>query len=315
MPKANFVFLKAADNLRALENEFADLIAAELPGWDVTRAIGATRKGAINMTFWMARAGQVFMSHGVADKNYMMRQREGVFQLNAFRHVCVPGPWMKRKLVAKRGITIPEDHIHVVGWPRLQRLVAANRAYSGPRRTNGGQPVVLWAPTHDGRQREGSPTSSYPGLEPHQDALRAVCDLRVSLHPNNRPGGKPTFEHLIESDVVISDMGTLVYEAWALGKPVIFPDWICRKGILASAPGSAEAEIYEQGYGLHAGSIEELIAIIGDTPPIDARTAAFVEDYLPAATFEDSPARIAAVIKTVRANRIAQLKVRRTQDD
>jgi len=32
----------------------------------------------------------------------------------------------------------------------------------------------------------------------------------------------------LNADVVISDSSTMIYEAWALGKPVVFCDWPCR---------------------------------------------------------------------------------------
>jgi len=36
----------------------------------------------------------------------------------------------------------------------------------------------------------------------------------------------PTMQPLVDADVVIADAGSTIYEAWALGKPVIFPDWL-----------------------------------------------------------------------------------------
>lgn len=314
MPAANFVFLSAADKLRVLENQFADLIAAELTGWDVTRTIGERRPKAVNMTFWMTRRAQIFMSHGVADKNYMLRRDKGEPLIKRFRHICVPGPWMKRKLLGVPELELTPDRVHAVGWPRLAGLLAAQEAYDASREQagpGGRKPVVLWAPTHDGRLVNGNPTSSYPALEAFVPQLQELCDLRISLHPNNRGGGKPTFEHLVESDIVISDMGTLVYEAWALGKPVIFPDWICRQGILASLRGSAEAEIFRKGYGMHAESFDELVNFIRSPVPVRGATAAFAEDYLPEATYRDSAMRVGGVFRRVRADRRKVLLTRR----
>ena len=48
-------------------------------------------------------------------------------------------------------------------------------------------------------------------------------DFEVSLHPRNRKDKRPTTYGILDCDYVISDFGTMVYEAWALGKPVIFP--------------------------------------------------------------------------------------------
>jgi hypothetical protein len=62
---------------------------------------------------------------------------------------------------------------------------------------------------------------------------------------------------------VISDFGTMVYEAWALGKPVIFPRWAMDVETLINRnPLSAESYIYRNRIGLHPESLEELQEIL-----------------------------------------------------
>jgi hypothetical protein len=57
----------------------------------------------------------------------------------------------------------------------------------------------------------------------------------------------------------------MVYEAWALGKPVIFPRWcIDVDTILTRNPRSAEAYIYRNRIGLHADSMEEMQRMLTD---------------------------------------------------
>lgn len=83
--------------------------------------------------------------------------------------------------------------------------------------------------------------------------------FRVSLHPRNRSDRKPTGSQLVWSDVVISDFGTMVYEAWALGKPVIFPRWAMDVDTLINRnPLSAESFIYRNRIGLHPESLAEM---------------------------------------------------------
>ena len=51
----------------------------------------------------------------------------------------------------------------------------------------------------------------------------------------------------------------MVYEAWALGKPVIFPRWAMDVETLINRnPLSAESYIYRNRIGLHPESLEEM---------------------------------------------------------
>lgn len=63
---------------------------------------------------------------------------------------------------------------------------------------------------------------------------------------------------LVDADVVISDAGSLVYEAWALGKPVVFPDWLVKEGVFKHFPGSFEEQIYREKIGYHVETPEQL---------------------------------------------------------
>jgi hypothetical protein len=65
--------------------------------------------------------------------------------------------------------------------------------------------------------------------------------------------------------VVISDFGTMVYEAWALGKPVIFPRWAMDVETLINRnPLSAESYIYRNRIGLHPESLEEMQTMLDE---------------------------------------------------
>ena len=55
----------------------------------------------------------------------------------------------------------------------------------------------------------------------------------------------------------------MVYEAWALGKPVIFPRWAMDVETLINRnPLSAESYIYRNRIGLHPESLEEMQAML-----------------------------------------------------
>jgi CDP-glycerol glycerophosphotransferase len=100
------------------------------------------------------------------------------------------------------------------------------------------------------------------------------------LHPRNRTDKVPTTQKLIEADYVVSDFGTLVYEAWALGKPVIFPRWILGDRVQQYLPGSAEGYIFEHRIGYHPDSFDEMMDILAGDPVITEDVDQFMESYL-----------------------------------
>ena len=297
----------ASENLRLLEEEFSAGISAQLPGWESTQAPVSTRAGAVNVTFFIYRRAHVMMSHGLADKNYLTRRdAQRGFEINKYRSVCVPGDWLKRKLLNTRGVELSANQIKVVGWPRIDTLIAAQRKRLAEEtfreKISRLSPLrkvkVLWAPTHNAESKAGM-ISSYPSMLPYEDRLRALFDYDYSLHPNLRESKKPTFEKLIEADVVIADRGTLVYEAWALGKPVIFPSWLIGEGNLYDDLGSAESHIYHERLGLHANSFDEMVDMIRTVKTPDARTLQFMESYLPRRTLGSSYKLIAEAVSEI----------------
>ena len=238
---------------------------------------------ALNLALFFGRAGDIFMSHGVADKNYLLKRGPGNrLLLNDFMAVFVPGPWMKRKLLANPDVKLSAEQIIPVGWPRLDYLFEQqSKSAHSPRSFS--KPKVLWAPTHDARKHGASSltTSSYPAFSEHVEDLGKIVDLSVGLHPRNRPDKAPTGIGLLEADVVISDFGTMVYEAWALGKPVIFPYWLVGEGVKKYRPGSAEAYIFEKKIGYHPNSIEEMVDLLNRPLALTDDVKEFMNDYLP----------------------------------
>lgn len=293
--RVNYVFV-GKDGLRHFENELSDGVSEKLPGWSEDRSIIKAKKGSVNVTFFIYRRAHVMMSHGLADKNYLLRKNPlGGREINKFRVVCVPGPWMKRKLLAARGVKLVPEAIQIVGWPRIDKLVAA----AAGRETRESKKIrVLWAPTHFSGGVERA-VSSYPPFMEYEGRMSELFDYSVSLHPSVRGGGKPTFESLLDADVVIGDRGTLVYEAWALGKPVVFPSWLIGEGNRIYSKGSAENYIYRERIGLHAGDFDEMVDMIRGAKAPDDRVTAFMQDYLPVETRGKSYELIAKAVRDV----------------
>ena len=176
-------------------------------------------------------------------------------------------------------LSIDKSRIFVVGWPRLDTLrqIAAK---APPRQTD--RPSVLWAPTHDfvKRGEEQQSTSSYPDFGVFIPKLSQEYVTSISLHPRNRSDKVPTSQKLIEADYVVSDFGTLVYEAWALGKPVIFPRRILGNRVQQYLPGSAEAYIFMYRIGYHPDSFDEMMDILAANPVITKDVDRFMLKYL-----------------------------------
>jgi CDP-glycerol glycerophosphotransferase (TagB/SpsB family) len=244
------------------------------------------------------------MSHGLADKNYFLRKDgDGERISNRLKHLFVPGEWLKRRLLRAESLEIGAERIHVVGWPRLDALLAAQQELPVVPRKAGAKPKVLWAPTHDyaRRGKDQESYSSYPGLMEFVPMFEKHFDLSISLHPRNRLDKRPTTLSLLDCDYVISDFGTIVYEAWALGKPVIFPHWLIGRRIKEHLGRSAETFIFHERLGLHAKNTKQMIDFVMDGASIDARTSAFLDDYLAPAYAGHSGARVAALLQSLSA--------------
>jgi CDP-glycerol glycerophosphotransferase (TagB/SpsB family) len=279
----NFVLHKS-QNYRLVQETLLKSVAVHLDRGRWTSSLEQRRDGSVNFSLFIRLPTDILMSHGVADKNYLtILDADGDPLVNQRQAVLVPGAWLKRKLISDPRIRLGDEQIHTVGWPRLDIL--RRLAQSHPRPAATGRRRVLWAPTHDFRKRgdEQLSTSSYPAFEEYVPQLEREFDVSVSLHPRNRANKAPTDVALIEADAVISDFGTLVYEAWALGKPVLFPRWILGDRIQQYLPESAEAHIFESRLGYHPGSIEEMLETLRGpleiTPDVEAFMADYVDNY------------------------------------
>ena len=301
-------------NYREIQAQLFNSITCHLPDHQVTRMHKKRDDEAVNIAVFVRgrRKGipkpmpaDVFLSHGLADKRYMLirnPETEKPF-LNLFRDVLLPGEWLKRRLLSHQDVDIPADRIHVIGWPRLDELLRKAADHVPPERDPARPLRVLWAPSHDFRRygEDEVRLSSYPEFEPSFEKLAEHAETRLSLHPRNRENKTPTNDDLLWADVVVSDFGTMVYEAWALGKPVIFPRWIIQDRLTRFLPGSAEAFIFENDIGLHPGSYDELVDLVRVGPTIEPDVKSFLDDYLDPSTYGRSGRMIAEKLIEIHA--------------
>lgn len=292
-------------NYAAIQQQILGAITKHLAEAEYSTSVGTRVPGSLNFSLFIRLPADVVMSHGVADKNYFLRKDENGERIsNRLRHVFVPGPWLKRRLLKRKELELGRKQIHVVGWPRLDLLLATQQAMPVvPPRAPGSRPKVLWAPTHDyaKRGKDNDPTSSYPDLLEFVPLFEKHFDFAVSLHPRNRTNKQPTHLSLLDCDYVISDFGTMVYEAWALGKPVIFPYWLLGDRIKQNLRESAEAHIFHERIGLHADSPQQIVDFVLDGAGIDRRTARFLDDWLEPTYAGRSGERVASLLRTLSA--------------
>jgi len=196
----------------------------------------------------------IFMSHGIGDKNYWKASK-----INDYKYAFVPGPaWEKR--MRNTGY---KGEIFITGYTKLDPLI--NGEY---KKTERKKPYILWMPTH-GYNNKNRGRSSFPQCLELINQISNKYETGLALHPtsklNNKVKHTPTIQELFDADIVIADAGSNIYEAWILGKPVIFPHWLCAKSVLthfADDPNNFEYQIYSKKIGYHAKDMKELNKMI-----------------------------------------------------
>jgi hypothetical protein len=249
-------------NYDAALDALIDPVLAHLPDAIVKRR---PKAGATNVRYfticWRPHRS-VFISHGIADKRY-----RDYWKVRDFPHVFHSGPAWQAKYLSEGA---PPHQLHQVGYAKLDPIFQGRLIRGEGRR-------VLWAPTHH---------VSWPKHYPQAEAAVAALpfDAGTSKHPVNVGPQQSTLQALVDADVVIADGGSTVYEAWALGKPVVFPDWI----VLASKmvrPHSFETRIYAEQIGYHATGQDDFARQVDRalTHGITQAEAEFIESIFPTA--------------------------------
>lgn len=328
----NFVW-QPHRNYAYIQEQIFGLIEACLPPKTVVHTVGDAVEGTLSLSLFIrqsreevaATPADIIMSHGVADKRYFFIVGSDELPIaNKYEYVFVPGAWHVNRLVegryrrnSKYQITLQDSQIKKVGWLRLDPMIASISESAVLKHS---KLKVLWAPTHNtitGNKSDSNLSpSSYPGFRKHIVSMFFRYKFTISLHPRNRGTKTPTLDKLVASDVVISDFGTMVFEAWALGKPVIFPRWcIDVETLVTRNPLSAEAHVYRNKIGLHPETPRQMHQMLRKInrnrkkdPNLDLRgtkVAEFIDHYIDPAERGNDASRTAHELLKILASRVA----------
>lgn len=242
----------------------------------------------------------VFAGHGIADKGWRTPAK-----VRGYHFICTSGPAWTERYVASG---IHPDRILEVGYPKLDPVFLGE--IPPPERDD--RVRVVWAPTHGGvldrpydpaDHGRGNGTSTWW----HRDQIHTLLpesefDVIEAPHPRARPDRSVTLAEYVDADVVIADGGSTIYEAWALGIPVVFPDWLVAHARRHStARATFEAEIYATRIGRHAltaGDLPTLVAQAATRGITDAEVD-LIDRIFPPAYRGASGARLAHMLDEI----------------
>lgn len=234
----------------------------------------------------------IFLSHGLADKNYAVYK-----DMEKFDFINIPGPAWFDKMIEQE---CPKEKLFIGGYSKLDTLWNTRFEKKNDKK------IILWCPTHNLFPASKRVASSFPRFEQDFETLSSQFTLVTSLHPANSLHHNPTSFELNMANIVISDFSSIIYEAWALDIPVIFPDWLVKNNILEAFPNTFEGKIYKEQIGYHAKDMETLEILIFEAliNGISTKATQFMETIFPVSLRGNSGKTIANFLKGVDNNYI-----------
>lgn len=249
---------------------------------------------------WPQPQEHVFISHGIADKNYRTPAK-----VYGFRWIHTSGPWWTDyyKRFGEEGIG---KRLIETGYTKLDPLF--DGTIDRVPRPPGARVRVLWAPTHAGiNGHSHNYPSSYIELRKAIATLlpEREFDVTIAPHPRLREQAglpiKVTLEEYASADVVIADAGSTLYEAWALGIPVVLPEWIVGRKVKSRSDRTLETLIYREKIAHNATSAGDLAKVTARAAidGMSERAIELAEAILPAAYRGSSGKRTAEALSAL----------------
>lgn len=231
---------------------------------------------------WYGEHASVQLSHGIASKGY--RQPSNC---STFTYIAAPGPALADEIIQSG---VAASRVKVLGYAKLDPIFRGEVESPWPERD--GRVRVLWAPTHGGgSERFPSPQSPGAGATTwwRRDEVLGLLDpdqvlVMEAPHPRHSPGRQATLAQYVGADVVIADGGSTMYEAWCVGLPVVFADWISGERNLTRANGTLlESRVYREEIGWHARQRGQFARLVSEAAAagISDVEREFAEQVLP----------------------------------
>jgi len=221
--------------------------------------------------------------HGIGDKGWRNKNS------NQFDYVSAPSEHWKQLLIS-RGID--SNKIIVCGYPKIDLFFDGQL-----HKQHSNKPTILWCPTH------ARSVSSNPRFKEYLSMIPEKYNFIIHEHPFNDKEHTATVQSLINADVIITDFSSMIFETWALGKPIIFPDWIIEPKLFGIDNDVLEKRVYLEQIGYHAQNIDDLINYfdIALSRPLDKKVIDFIDKILPIQYRGTSGKHIANVILELEA--------------
>lgn len=283
-------------------DSFIDPIMPHFPEGLSVKRVREPLEGYLNVRFytWPQPHQQLFMSHGIADKQYRTASK-----IYGFEWVHTSGPWWT-DYYKRQGR--PAKSIVETGYPKLDPLFDGTLT---PKPRTDDRIRVLWAPTHSGiNGTSRTYPSAYLELAESLATLLppTTFDVEIAAHP--RVSRKVTLQGYLDADVVIADAGSTLYEAWAVDKPVVFPSWVVeRKLRQRERVGTLEGVIYREKVGYHVDNPPKLAHVVSMAARdgITGPEQALIEQVLPRAYRGTSGRRTAEAFAEIAAGPVPAL--------
>lgn len=249
----------------------------------------------------------LYISHGILQKVLGTT----VERLSQFDYIGVPGP-MAADCLAARGVE--RAKMVTVGHPGLDEAFRWHQAFASDPAlkefygqhvlrdarlaAKNPKPVVLWAPSHSAFIGEYVLPPLY-----FSKALDAAHEIVRVGHPAVSGRSSVLARDVLHfAKACIGDVSGTVFEAWALGVPVVFPDWLIGEFVVAQCGDAPLGRVYSEGIGRHVQSPEDFPAAVREAvnEGITEEEKRFIDSYLPVELRGSSGKAAAAFLRRVR---------------